>query len=198
MTPLDHVAAIGRVLDSIGVPWVLGGSLASSLVGEPRSTMDVDVAVALGMDRVDDLVAAVESEYYVSADMVRDAVARHSSFNLIHFASGMKIDLFPLTDERLDVLQLTRRDRVQVTPDVAVWVGSPDVQVLRKLSWFRLGGEVSDRQWRDVLAILRVQGARIDHHRLLDDAEPLRLADLVVRALAELTGAPRTVEDDPR
>lgn len=93
MTPLDHVIAIGRILDGLGIAWVLGGSLASSLVGEPRSTMDVDVAVALGAEDITALVAAVESDYYVSVEMVRDAVRRHSSFNLIHFVSGMKIDL---------------------------------------------------------------------------------------------------------
>ena len=74
MTPLDHVTAIGKVLDAIGIPWVLGGSLASSLIGEPRSTMDIDVAVALGAGDLDRLVAAVETEYYVSAEMARDAV----------------------------------------------------------------------------------------------------------------------------
>lgn len=101
MSPLDHVVATGRLLDSVGVPWVLGGSLASSLVGEPRSTMDIDVAVRLGLDRVDELVRAVAEDYYVSVDMVRDAVVRHSSFKLIHFASGMKIDVFPLSDDPL-------------------------------------------------------------------------------------------------
>lgn len=183
MTPLDHVVAIGGILDSLGVAWVLGGSLASSLVGEPRSTMDVDVAVALGVDQVAGLVAAVEGEYYVSAEMARDAVVMHSSFNLIHFESGMKIDLFPLSDDPLDVRQLAGRERVEVLPGVDVWVGSAADQVLRKLRWFRAGGEVSERQWRDVLSILRVQGDRIDREQLLADAVPLGLADLVARAL---------------
>ena len=75
MTPLDHVAALGRVLDELGLPWVLGGSLASSLVGEPRSTVDIDVAVLLADEDVDGVVRAVEAEYYVSNDMVREAVS---------------------------------------------------------------------------------------------------------------------------
>ena len=188
MTPIDHVVKIGRLLDSLGVRWVLGGSLASSVVGEPRSTMDVDVAVVLDFADVDALVAAVEGEYYVSAPMVRDAIARHSSFNLIHFESGMKIDLFPLGDDPLDVRQIERREQVEVLPGVLVWVGTPEVQVLRKLRWYRLGGEVSERQWRDVVAILQVQGTRIDHAQLLADAGPLGLADLLDRALADAAG----------
>lgn len=188
LTPLDHLVAIGRVLDSLGVPWVLGGSLASSIVGEPRATMDIDVAVALDLGQVDLLVAAVEGDYYVSADSARDAVVRHSSFNLIHFESGMKVDLFPLSDDPLDVRQLAGRQHIDIVPGVAVWVGAAPDQVLRKLRWFEMGGGTSERQWRDVLSILRVQGERIDHRRLLVDAEALGLGDLVTRALEEIAG----------
>ena len=125
MTPLDHVVAIGSVLDEVGIAWVLGGSLASSLVGEPRSTMDVDVAVALDAGQIQALVAAVESDYYVSIKMVRDAVRRHSSFNLIHFESGMKIDMFPLSDDPLDVRQLANRDRLLSDAETAPGGGRP-------------------------------------------------------------------------
>jgi hypothetical protein len=113
-------------------------------------------------------------------------VIRHSSFNLIHFATGMKVDLFPLSDDPLDVRQLTRRQRVEVVPGAVLWIGAADDQVLRKLRWFRLGGEISERQWRDVISILRVQGDRIQPERLRADAEPLGLGDLVSRALAEI------------
>jgi hypothetical protein len=179
-----------------GVPWVLGGSLASSLVGEPRSTMDIDVAVAIDLTGVGELVAALAEEYYVSAEMVRDAVMRHSSFNLIHLATGMKVDLFPLSQDPLDVRQLERRELIDIAPGVTIWVGAPDDQVLRKLRWYRLGGEVSERQWRDVVSILVVQGPRLDHQQLLTDAEPLGLADLVERVLAEVATA--THLDDGR
>lgn len=148
--------------------------------------MDIDVAVALELGQVNVLVEAVQGDYYVSSDMARDAVVRSSSFNLIHFETGMKIDIFPLSDDPLDVRQIERRVSVDVTPDVTVWVGAPDDQVFRKLRWFRLGGEVSDRQWRDVLAILRVQADQIDHEQLLADAGPLGLADLVERAIADV------------
>ncbi len=194
MTPLEHVVAIGRILDELGIAWVLGGSLASSIVGEPRSTMDIDVAVQLEVGRVHDLVAAVCDDYYVSEDMVRDALTNASSFNLIHFGSGMKIDLFSLSDDPLDVRQLARRQLVEIEPGTSIWVGAADDQVLRKLRWYRLGGEVSDRQWRDVVAILQVQGRRIDHQQLLIDAGSLGLADLVAAALSDAGQAPTNSE----
>ena len=84
VTPVEHVVAVGSVLDSLGIAWVLGGSLASSIVGEPRSTMDIDIAVRMEAERVVDFVDAVRDNYYVDESMVMDAVLRSASFNLIH------------------------------------------------------------------------------------------------------------------
>lgn len=185
MSPLDHVLRLGAILDSLSVPWVLGGSLASSLIGEPRSTLDVDLAVLLDVAQLDSLIDAVAPDYYVDAPGARDAVRDGGSFNLIDFATGLKVDLFPLTSDPLDRRQLVHRERVELSPGVEIWVGAPIDQVLRKLRWFRLGGEVSDRQWRDVLAILRVQGDGIDRAELVDAAEQLDLGDLARRAIAD-------------
>lgn len=187
MTPIDHVIRIGDLLDRLSIDWVLGGSMASSIVGESRSTMDIDIALTLRGVDVERLVSTVRDEYYISADMVIDAVARRSSFNLIHYATGMKIDMFVLSDEPLDVRQMSRRRRIEITPEVFVWVGAADDQVLRKLRWFQMGGEVSDRQWRDVIAILRVQGDRIDHDDLLTVARGLGLGELATRAVSDAT-----------
>ncbi len=150
--------------------------------------MDIDIAVRMEADRVVDFVDAVRGDYYVDESMVRDAVLRHGSFNLIQSTSGMKIDLFALGDDALDVRQLTRRESVEVDVGVSIWVGAADDQVLRKLRWFRMGGEVSERQWRDVVAILRVQGERISVPELLAAAGPLGLADLVERAVFDAFG----------
>lgn len=131
MTPLDLVVGIGSILDRLNIEWVLGGSLASSIVGEPRSTLDIDVAVLL------------------------------------------------------DRRQITRRQAVELDSGEVIWVGSADDQVLRKLSWFRAGGHTSDRQWRDVVAILTVQGDRIDRVELQRTADELGLGDLAARAIAK-------------
>jgi hypothetical protein len=130
--PLEHVVHIGTILDRLGVPWVLGGSLASSLMGEPRSTLDIDVAVVLSADDGRLLADAVRSDYYVDDVMLAHAVARGSSFNLIHNRTGMKVGLFALTDDPLDVRQMQRRIEVDIGVG-RVWVGAPDDQVLRKL-----------------------------------------------------------------
>lgn len=189
MTPLDLVVQIGAILDDVGLDWVLGGSLASSLVGEPRATLDIDVAVLLERRNVEALVAAVRADYYVIEPMVLEAVEHGSSFNLLHFGTGFKIDVFVLTDDALDRRQLAGRQTVTLDDGTTIWVGSPIDQVLRKLRWFQSGGEVSDRQWRDVMAILTVQAQRIDHAELLAAADQLGLGPLATRAIAELEKA---------
>lgn len=131
MSPLNHVVAVGRHLDSVGVPWVLGGSLARSIVGEPRTTVDVDIAVPRSEADLGRLVSLLEPDYYVSLDMVRDAVERGSSFNLLHHETGMNIDLFTLGDDILDRRQLERRMLIHLDSGDDIWVGSAADQILR-------------------------------------------------------------------
>jgi hypothetical protein len=185
--PLDIALRVVAVLDGLGIPYVLGGSLASSLVGEPRATADVDVAIRIAEEDVAPLVRAVESEFYVSEAAALDAVRRHASFNLVHLETVQKVDLFVLGDELLDRRQLEGRTRVLVSEDPPreLWVGSAEDQILRKLSWYRAGGEVSDRQWRDVIGILAVQRDRLEMETLRAVASDLDLSELLERALAE-------------
>ena len=98
-----------------------------------------------------------------------------------------KVDLFVLGDDVLDRRQLERRVRVLVTedPPQQLWIGSAEDQILRKLAWYRAGGQVSDRQWRDVIEILAVQSGRLDLEELRTAAEELGLSDLVEPAIAE-------------
>lgn len=182
--PIALALELAVLFDALGVPYVTGGSVASSLVGEPRATMDLDLAVDLALEQIDPLVTALGSGWYVSRDAALDAVRRHSSFNLIHLETMQKVDLFVLGDGLLDRRQLDRRRRVQVAeePSQALWIGSSEDQVLRKLAWYRLGGEVSQRQWADVVAILRVQADRLDADDLLTAARALSLDGLLQRA----------------
>ena len=183
--PLDIALRIVATLDDLGVPYVLGGSLASSLMGEPRATADVDLAVRLAEEQVAPLVQALASEFYVSEDAARNAVRRRASFNLVHLETIQKVDLFVLGDDLLDRRQFEGRTRVLVSeePRRELWVGSAEDQILRKLSWYRAGGETSDRYWRDVLGILAVQRGRLDVKTLRVLASELELDDLLERAL---------------
>ncbi len=181
--PLALVGHMAEVLDDLGIPYALGGSVASSLFGEPRSTIDVDIAIQLDEERCNALVDRLDAEFYVPSDAARAAVAEHSSFNLLDTASGLKVDLFVVGDGALDAMQMERRLRMML-PEIGrpIWVTSPEVQVLRKLDWYVRGGQVSDRQWRDVVSILRIT-AELDTTFLTGAARGLGLDDLLTRAL---------------
>jgi len=118
---------------------------------------------------------------------MREAVRRRSSFNAVHVASVEKVDFFVLGDGLLDRRQLERRRRVVLSdePRRELWVTSPEDQVLRKLTWFRAGGGVSDRQWRDVVGILSAQAGSLDRANLVQAAAELGLGDLLARALVD-------------
>ena len=180
-TAIEVLLRTAAILDRLEIPYVVGGSLASSLVGEARSTADVDLAVVLSSSDVAPFVEAVSDSFFVAESHVADAIHEHGSFNLIDLRSPYKVDVFVLGDDLLDRRQIERRQRVGIG-DRGVWITSPEDQVLRKLTWYRLGGEVSERQWRDVVSILAIHGDRLDHDDLDQTAVLLGLTDLLEQA----------------
>ena len=185
--PFQVALSVARALDRCGLRYVVGGSVASSLSGEPRSTLDVDLVVAIRAADIEPLLAALGDDFHADAEAVRRAVRRRSSVNVFHHATSTKVDLFVLGGSPLDEQAMSRRVRVQVAadPDRFLYVYTPEDILLQKLRWYRLGGEVSDRQWRDVLGIVAVQGEDLDNAYLWSGAELLAVTDLLDRALRE-------------
>ncbi|MGO9877409.1 MAG: hypothetical protein ACLPVY_26825 [Acidimicrobiia bacterium] len=184
--PLELAVQVAAILDELGIPYALGGSMASSLVGEPRSTVDVDIAIKLEREAGTALLEHANAEFYVPFEAAWTAIHDHSSFNLVDTAHGLKVDLFVLGEGLLDRRQIERRTNVAI-PGIAdrIWVTSPEDQVLRKLDWYRSTGHESDRQWRDTVGILRIQGDVMDREYLKETARQLSLEALLAVATDE-------------
>lgn len=166
--------------------YYLGGSWASSVSGVPRQTNDADIAVDLPFSRVDELVKNLGASFYADAEDIRRAIRERSSSNLIHIATGFKVDLFARGRGPFDESEFDRRRLVQFGGGIRFFVESPEDTVIRKLMWYRDGGRVSDRQWSDVQGILRIQGEHLDRGYLRRWASGVGVAELLEQALLEL------------
>lgn len=184
--PIETALLVSRLLDELHVLHTIGGSIASSFAGEPRATLDIDIVAALDERHVEALVTALTPEFYVDGDALRRAIRMRSSTNLIHQRTQLKVDLFVAGGTPLDAGQIARRLRVDLGNERFLFVHPPEDILLQKLHWYRRGGEVSDRQWRDVAAIVRVQTGRLDREYLRENAGILGVSDLLERALDEV------------
>jgi hypothetical protein len=194
MSPSDTVAAIAPVvakLESLGVSYYLGGSVASSSHGIPRSTLDVDLVADLAPKHVAPLVEALQRDYYISRPAVSDAIARRSCFNIIHSATSFKVDIFTVKNREYDRVALGRIQRRPLDeddPSTQFYFASPEDIILSKLEWYRLGDEVSDSQWSDVIGVMRVQQDALDRSYLNKWAAELGVADLLEKAWSQAEG----------
>lgn len=181
---------IAEVLDDLEVRWFLGGSLASSIHGIPRATLDADIVADLRAPLVSAFLRALGKDWYREEQSVRDAIRNRSCFNLIHLGSAMKVDIFVPKLRRFEGGQFSRALRIPVAEGstIKIPVCSAEDIVLAKLEWYRAGGELSDRQWGDILSVLRVNAKNLDFEGMRERAIELAVSDLLASALTQVGG----------
>ena len=187
---LEITLFVAAVFDRLGIEYLVGGSLASSLQGIPRATQDVDLVARIAPAQVNDLVAALHDTFYLDDVTIREAVEKRTSFNLVHLRTLLNVDVFVAKDDLASREQMKRSQHFAIgdKPGQNLAISSPEDVVARKLYWYRLADEISDRQWNDALGVLKVAGDRLDHPYLQRVAKLLGVEDLLERAIGQATG----------
>ena len=185
----DAFIRLLEVLHRMEIPYLVGGSVASSVHGITRPTMDADIVANLRTEQVDEFVALLKADFYADPITIRDALSRKRSFNLIHYASTFKIDVFPLRSDSYSRVSFGRRLWEQSQSfgpqPIECAIASAEDTILRKLERYRAGGETSERQWNDLRGILMVKGDQLDRDYMRKWAKELKVDDLLERLLEE-------------
>ena len=181
----EVAAVVADELGRLSVPYVVGGSVASMLHGEPRLTNDVDIAAVVRDAHVAPLVSALHGPFYIDAELLRSAIRRRGIFNVIHIRSANKVDVHVLEPTPFEASQLERA--VPAPPgrelDARIRIASPEDIVLQKLLWYRKSEGVLERQLRDIAGVLKLQGARLELRYMRTWAQQLDLGELLEEQL---------------
>jgi hypothetical protein len=187
MTQIDVLLRVAGMLDEMQIPYLVVGSVASSMHGFSRATADVDIVADIHPENVAPLFSALKDEYYVNDQAMRRAISLRRMFNLIHFDTTFKVDIYIPKDDEFSRQQFKSARRVTLLPGEAgsAYIAAPEDTILAKLQWHRRGGEVSERQLTDVLGVLKVQRERLNLEYLREWAGRLEVLDLLERLLGE-------------
>jgi hypothetical protein len=185
--PIEVTLVVTGVFERLGVPYLIGGSLASSLYGMVRTTQDSDIIAEMRPEHIPPFVSALEADFYIDQEMIAESIPRNSSFNIIHRETMFKVDVFIPRPRPFLQSQLarTRRQTFSLGKTVGANFASLEDTILSKLEWYRMGGEVSDQQWRDILGMLKTKSGDIDLEYLDHWSEELNVNDLLERALTQ-------------
>jgi hypothetical protein len=187
--PIEVTIVVTGVFERLDVPYLIGGSLASTLYGMVRTTQDSDIIAEMHLNHIQPFVSALEADFYIDREMIAESIQHNSSFNIIHRDTMFKVDVFIPPPRPFLQSQLARASRQTFTLGkvVSAKFASPEDTILSKMEWYRLGGEASDRQWRDILGVLKTKAGDIDLEYLYHWARELKVSDLLERALIQAT-----------
>jgi len=186
-TELATLQDFTDILDGLGIAYAIGGSLASSTYGAVRFTEDADVTVEPFDERAEELFQSLKADYYISKEAMYQALRRRSSFNVIHLESAFKIDVFIRGDSAYDKQVMSRRKATRLSDslDKQFLVVSPEDIILLKLQWYQAGGRSSQRQWDDVLGVLKIRAGTLDFAYMKKWASLLQVNDLLEEAVSQ-------------
>jgi len=184
---LSALAPVIEAFDQLSIPYYIGGSVASSVYGMARATMDVDIIADIKKHHVPKLMKILDEKYYLDEDMILEAIQTASSFNCIHYDTAFKIDVFIYKDEPHQRKAIERRvkDKFDEELDSEYYFAAPEDIIIAKLKWFEQGNRVSERQWLDIMGVIKVQGKNLDIQYLKIWSQKLGFLNLLEKAFDE-------------
>jgi len=166
-----------EALHHLGLRYLVTGSIATVLYGEPRFTNDIDVVVMLSGDRIEELCRSFpQPEFYINPESVRRAVERSGQFDIIHPTSGLRLDVMVPAETPFNRSRFGRARQITLMPDLEVSFAAPEDVIIKKMEYYREGG--SDKHLRDITGILKVRAEDVDRNYIADWAERLGLGEI--------------------
>lgn len=163
MTFLQIFGSIIKTLEKERVDYMIVGSVASMVYGEPRLTRDMDVVVQLppAVAKNFHQIFPINEFYCPPIEILTDAVLNSGQFNLIHHESGLKIDFVVLKKTPHALTEFQRRRKIALFENFEVFLASPEDVILKKLQYFKEGK--SEKHLNDIRAILANQDLDIEY-----------------------------------
>ncbi len=174
-----------KAFEELKILYYIGGSIASSAYGTARLTLNIDLVTNLLTHHIKPFTEKLKDEYYVDAEMIAEAIKTKSSFNLLHLQSMLKIDIFILKDSTYSTKEFERKVKDKLEEDekpINIYLCSPEDIILNKLEWYKIGGKTSEKQWSDILGVIKVQAENLDRDFLKYWAKQLEVFELLVKA----------------
>lgn len=177
---LTALNIVVNALEANAIPYMLGGSFASSFYGIPRATFDADLVVEIAPTDSERLYSSLKNTFYADPEEIALAAKKHGSFNLIHLETAFKVDIFPLKADEYSKQAFGRRIKQKLSPEsgAGLWLQAPEDVIISKLLWHKLGGEASTKQPADIVGVLKTQAGALDIKYLSFWLERLGLTDL--------------------
>jgi len=183
---IEEALIVAEILDSLDIPYLIGGSVASGIWGEMRYTQDIDFVADIKANQISSLINAFSPRFYLSEIALREAIELGKSFNLIDNQTGWKIDIFILTQDSFQQSRFQQKKRISVNEmGQNLNFSSAEDTILQKLIWYRMTQKQSSQQWRDILGILKLQQSALDLDYLQQWANILQLSTDLEQALRE-------------
>lgn len=192
--PIWLARKIADILEPLDISYLVGGSVASSLLGENRNSQNLDLVINILPQQAPQLISAMSDNFYISESAVFEAILRAESlprkscFNVIYLPAIEKAKFFVMSNDDPFSVSVMKRRQLHVAsagPERGIYIYSAEDIIIQKLCFYKQNGAVFKTQWKDVLGVVKVQGDRLNFHYLSEWGECLKVADLLAQALQQ-------------